>query len=249
MTAVRSRTTCTVASPANPITSARPGSGIPAEVRVRKHFLHRGHGAEFEMEAEWVQSFLPEHAGLVVDVGCGNGALFEAIGTDRVVGVDCCVDGLAHTRERYPNVPLVCADACNLPLADSVADALVAQHVIEHLPSHDAACGEWHRVLKPGGVLLVLTPNAPFIDPSIFHDETHVHIFDRQDLCQVVRRAGFAMLDIRTLGLPWFRCYRNIPSGWRLRRLVTRRAQWFSTVTAWRWKGQTLCCAAIRETD
>ncbi len=236
--------TATTAEVDRPI---HPTGGLPAEERIRKHFLNRGHGGEFEMEAAWIQAFMPSEVGTVLDVGCGNGALFETIGADRVLGVDYCRDGLSHTRQRFPTVPLLCADACNLPFAISSVDVVVAQHVIEHLPSRDAACREWCRVLKPEGVLLVLTPNALFCDPSVYRDDSHVHIFEERGLRAVLEGVGLVVQDVRTLGLPWFRSYHRVPSGWRVRRFVTQNARVLSGVAPWRWKGQTLCCAARKE--
>lgn len=226
--------------------AALPRGGVASEKRVRQHFLHRGYGAEFEMEAQWVRSFLPDKSVTAIEIGCGNGALFEVIGLGRVLGLDHCAEGLAVTRSRFPTVPLVCGDACNLPLADESVGVVVAQHVIEHLVSYDAACREWRRVLHPGGMLLLLTPNAAFRDPSVFHDETHLQLFNQHDLCATVRQAGFDVVELRTLGLPWFRCYQTIPSGWWLRRFVTQQARLLSAVLPWRWQGQTLCCAARR---
>lgn len=247
MSAANTGSTLTTATTAESDRFVHPTGGLPAEERIRKHFLNRGHGVEFEMEAAWVQAFVPSEVGLVLDVGCGNGMLFETIGAERVLGVDYCHDGLTHTRHRFPSVPLFCADAGNLPFAGSSVGVVVAQHVIEHLPSREAACREWCRVLKPKGVLLVLTPNASFCDPSVYHDDSHVHIYDESGLRAVLERAGLVVHDLRTLGLPWFRSYHRVPSGWRVRRFVTRNARTLSSVSPWRWKGQTLCCAARKE--
>ena len=247
MSGTNSGSTLTTATTAEADRAIHPTGGLPAEERIRKHFLNRGHGGEFEMEAAWIQAFVPSDTGLVLDVGCGNGALFETIGANRVLGVDYCHDGLILTRRRFASVPLFCADACNLPFASSSVDVVVAQHLIEHLPSRDAACREWFRVLKEEGVLLVLTPNASFCDPSVYRDESHIHIFDERGLRAVLEEVGFVVQDVRTLGLPWFRSYHRVPSGWRVRRFVTQNARALSGVAPWRWKGQTLCCAAGKE--
>lgn len=239
--------TLTACAPTQGRPAALPYGGVASEKRVRQHFLHRGHGAEFEMEAQWVRSFLPDESVPALEIGCGNGALFEVIGLHRVLGLDHCAEGLALTRGRFPSVPLICGDACDLPLADESVGVVVAQHVIEHLPSYDTACREWLRVLRPGGMLLLLTPNAVFCDPSVFHDETHLHIFNQRDLRAALCQAGFDVVELRTLGLPWFRCYQTIPSGWRLRQFVTRQAQVLSSVSPWCWQGQTLCCTARRK--
>ena len=101
-------------------------------------------------------------------------------------------------------------------------------------------------MLQPGGVALLLTPNRRFSDPSVYDDDSHVHIFAADDLRQVVRDAGFSIIDARSLGLPWFRDYARWPGTWRLRRFVTQRAGALSQIPGCRWRGQTLCCAARR---
>jgi len=232
--------------PAEAASTSAPTAAMLTVDPVERHFQHRGHGVEFEMEAAWVRRFLPSDARRVLDVGCGNGALFEAIDVRRVVGIDHCAEGLGRTRRQFRETPLLCADAGCLPLADASVDAVTSQHVIEHLSDYKNACREWRRVLAPGGLLLVLTPNVQFVDPAVFDDDTHVHLFDNEDLAQTVRGAGFEIVELCSLGLPWFRNYRSLPSGWRFRRLVARRSTAFSIVPFLKWRGQTLCCAARR---
>jgi len=228
--------------PPRPVASRGVSSADPVDL----HFVHRGHGAEFEMEVAWIRSRVPEEARRVLDVGCGNGALFEALGKDRTLGLDTCRQGLARTRSRYAGTQLVCGDAARPPLADRSVDVVTAQHVLEHLDAYETACREWYRVLRPGGLLLVLTPNVRFIDPGVFEDATHVHLFDGDDLASTLSGSGFEIHELYTLGLPWFRSYRRLPSGWRFRRLVTRRSSMLGRVPLLRWRGQTLCCAARR---
>lgn len=230
---------------AEPICAGELSTPVDDET-ISRHFLRRGHGLEFEMEADWVRVHLPSGNGRIVDLGCGNGSLFDTIGTPRAVGLDYHASGLKHTRARFPKVPLLCASAERLPFADASLDGLILQHVVEHLAEAAAACREFYRVLRTGGVLLLLTPNTGFCDHSVFEDSTHVHIFDCRDLSDILVNAGFSIVDLRTLGLPWFRAYRAIPSGWRLRRWVTKHAVALSTLPRWRWRGQTLCCAARR---
>lgn len=211
---------------------------------VDRHFVRRGRGAEFDMEVDWIRANLPSTGARVIDIGCGAGALFDAIGRERAVGIDHSEQGLSRTRQVRGAAPVLCADTRRIPFADQTVDAVTVQHVIEHLTDCDAACREWRRLLKPGGVLLVLTPNVRFVDPSVFDDDTHVHLFDGSDLRDTLSAAGFEIIDLRTLGLPWCRWYHRLPSGWRLRRFVTTRARGLSQVPFCRWRGQTLCCAA-----
>lgn len=221
-------------------------ASIELESAIERHFVRRGHGVEFDMEADWIRAQLPSDARRVVDLGCGGGALLPILGLERVVGVDLSAGGLTLTQRRYGAVPLVCGSADRIPLADGSADALALQHVIEHLSDVSAAMSEWFRALRPGGVLLILTPNADFVDPSVFDDPTHIRLFTASELDAAVRAGGFEPTDLRTLGLPWFRRHERIPGGWRLRRFVTRRARGLSSLPGLRRRGQTLCCAARR---
>ena len=213
---------------------------------VERHFTGRGRGLEFEMEVDWVREHIPARCGRVIDVGCGIGALLRAIDSPHAIGLDHSADGLARTRARLPSAVLVCADAAVLPFAHQSLGAIAAQHVIEHIPACQATCREWFRVLQPGGVLLVLTPNGLFCDPSVYDDDTHVQVFDAGSLNQLLAGAGFEIIDTSSLGLPWFRRIQGLPVGWRLRRSVIGHAQMLSARRAWRWKGQTLCCVARR---
>ncbi len=231
------------------ITLASAGDCLAANAvqsEVNRHFARRGHGEEFEMEARWIQRGLPRDASRILDIGCGIGALFPLIGASRVVGIDYAYAGLRRTRERFPETRLACGNGATLPFGDGSFDSITAQHVMEHLPDANSACNEWRRVLHSDGRLIIVTPNAEFCDPSIFDDPTHVRIFDRRDLRQTIENSGLIVEHICTLGLPWFRQYRTMPGGWRLRRALLRRAEMVARLPRIRWAGQSLCCVARR---
>lgn len=211
---------------------------------VERHFLHRGFGLEFEMEARYIERHLPREGRWTLDIGCGIGGLFDAIGLDRVLGLDGLPEGLALTRAAFPSVPLVAANADRLPLRDDSIATITAQHLVEHLPSFRSTADEWHRVLRPAGTLIIATPNAAFIDPKVYDDPSHIEIFEAQSLGSALEASGFEIQDIRTLGLPWFRTYGGLQGKWRLRRGLLRYAYELSKIGPFHWKGQTLCCVA-----
>lgn len=96
--------------------------------------------------------------GAVVDVGCGTGqlkTLFSGL-TDSYVGVD------AVRYDGFPlDTPFVAGDLNRepIPVADDSADISVSLETIEHLENPRAFCRELVRITKPGGWLLVTTPN------------------------------------------------------------------------------------------
>jgi SAM-dependent methyltransferase len=93
----------------------------------------------------------------VLDAGCGSGRIFryELAEGCRIVGVD-----IGRELRDNPNVDeRVRGDVQRLPFADASFDAVLASHVMEHLPQPELAMAEVARVLRPGGRFLLLTPN------------------------------------------------------------------------------------------
>ena len=99
---------------------------------------------------------------VIIDVGCGDGsALAVAAGQNpahRFAGIDWSSDALRRARGLGLTV-LRGAVAPALPVADGAADVVIMSELIEHLVDPDGAIAEVRRVLRPGGSLLLSTPN------------------------------------------------------------------------------------------
>lgn len=93
----------------------------------------------------------------VLDIGCGNGDIsrFFARRGNRVTGVD--VQDRRQTLS--DDFRFVLVDSERLPFAPSSFDIVVSNHVIEHVTSHRRHLDEIRRVLRPGGVCYLATPN------------------------------------------------------------------------------------------
>lgn len=94
----------------------------------------------------------------ILDIGCGTGILTERLavelGADLVVGCDFSLGMLEQARSRGRG-PWVQGDAQRLPLAARSVDAVVSTESFHWYPDPDAALAELHRVLFPGGLLVV----------------------------------------------------------------------------------------------
>lgn len=118
-----------------------------------------------EVYATWLQSQVTETT-CWLDAGCGRRLLppdFEALERDLtsrakvVVGVDLNVDSLRKHKTMFRRT---CASLEGLPFPDSSFDLVTCNMVVEHLPDPLRTFTELGRVLRPGGVLMVHTPNV-----------------------------------------------------------------------------------------
>lgn len=93
--------------------------------------------------------------GVTVDVGCGSGRIM--IGWPKVIGLDININILRYLRQDDRRAVL--ADGCALPVQSASVDRLYCAEVAEHLEDAAPLWDELVRTLKPGGQLLVTTPN------------------------------------------------------------------------------------------
>lgn len=113
-------------------------------------------GQTVGQQLAWKRELAVRHArGVVVDVGCGDGAS----SVPGAIGLDAAVVPLRRAAAR--GVVAVHADVEGTwPLAGAAAGTVCLFDVLEHVPDPRPLLGEARRVLAPGGILLVALPNA-----------------------------------------------------------------------------------------
>jgi SAM-dependent methyltransferase len=187
-----------------PLTGERTVPGIPEE-----NYWFRRHEAVYAALA-------PRCAGaIVLEAGCGEGYGADLLArvARRVVALDYDVVTAAHVVRRYPEVAVARANLVALPLAARSVDAVVSLQVIEHLWDQALFLRECLRVLRPGGTLVVSTPNritfSPGLDTPL--NPFHTRELDPGELAGLVREAGFDAVEVQ-----------GLHHGPRLRELDTR---------------------------
>ena len=107
---------------------------------------------------------LADKTAVVLDVACGTGDLSLELNTGavaKVIGTDFCRPMLDIAAEKSNGIPYVEADAMHLAFAEETFDAVTIAFGLRNLPNFENGLKELHRVLKPGGRLVVLECSHP----------------------------------------------------------------------------------------
>jgi SAM-dependent methyltransferase len=174
--------------------------------------------AEMLAEVLWA---MPPPA-VILDVGCGDGFATSVAATrnrgHRFAGIDWSASSLAKAADRGMAVLRAGIDA-SLPIRSGSVDVVVMSEIIEHLVDTDSAVEEAHRVLRPGGTLLLSTPNLAawynrgllaFGVQPVFSEVSmrsvfgrpgkqvagHLHMFTRRALVEFVAAYGFEHIRV-----------------------------------------------------
>jgi len=166
----------------------------------------------------------------VLDVACGTGYGAEVLrkgGVRAVVSLDMSEDALRFGAAPFA-LRAVLGDAQRLPFPDEAFDACVSFETIEHVPEAEGFARELARILRPGGALLLSTPN---VLRSAGDNPHHVKEFTLEELTALLASAGLSLHRIagqhwRAQGVLWQRVPGFRRLGWELERRprVTRVA-------------------------
>lgn len=144
------------------------------------------------------------HAGQLLDIGCGDGRFLHRM-KDRgwsVTGLDFDQQAARAAKEKYGIEVKVCRlEEMGCP--DNSFDAITMNHVIEHVFDPVATLREVCRILKPGGRVVVVTPNADSLGLRIYGPNwrgleapRHIQIFSPQALETAARNAGLVPAQV-----------------------------------------------------
>lgn len=172
--------------------------------------------------AEWQKSYLRRFLenvtmkknSLVLDIGCGSGymAIELAKKGATVIANDIIhaqLTKLLHEAKKQKltkKLFFVCCSAEALPFKNSIADVVIANAILEHLPKEKAAIKELDRVSQKRAQLMISVPNNywyiwPFLIPiNIWHDKRigHLRRYTKADLIKKMR--GFTLANMYYTG-------------------------------------------------
>lgn len=167
------------------LTGERTLPGIP-----RENYWYRRHVAAYRFAARLAR-------GRVVDAASGEGFGAAILARRaRVAAVELDAATTRHAARRYRSVTVIRGDLCRLPVRPRSLDAVVALQAIEHLHCAAAFLLACHAALRPGGTMVLSTPNAETFPGE--ENPFHIHEYTASELASLLR-TPFG--EVRLLGL------------------------------------------------
>jgi SAM-dependent methyltransferase len=165
----------------------------------------------------------------ILDIGCGDGAVsleLARITGATVIGIEISDGAVAVCRQRGVEAHQLTLGIEPLPFEDESVDLVYMAEVLEHLPRPDRGVEEIHRVLRPGGHLVLTTPNLACLPnrllmlvglqplyAEVSEDRVlgrglgafgqggqpvgHLRLYTRRALCEFIDLHGFRIVRIR----------------------------------------------------
>lgn len=170
----------------------------------------------FDKRIRKILEMMPSFPQRVLDFGChvGRAAASLREAGYEVVGVDLSESAVRSARKNVPEVPFEVIPSENkIPFPDESFDTCIATEVIEHLFDVSGFLREIHRILVPGGSLLITTPDHGWLKNFILitcrfekHFSPlgqHIRFFSKRSLTECLEKEGFQIEKLTGLGRLW----------------------------------------------
>jgi SAM-dependent methyltransferase len=160
--------------------------------RVAPGYFPEGIVREHEARYRWAARYAVGKTAL--DVGCGTAygcSLLARAGTRHVTGVDIALPALEHGKQ-FGVDALVCANILQLPFGPSTFEVVTCFEVLEHILEQAALLSEIVRLLTPGGIAVISTPNRNRTSGT---NPYHLRELSLSEFMTLVRESGLTCLE------------------------------------------------------
>ena len=156
--------------------------------------------AKIDFDAMYLHSQVGGH---LLDIGCGNGQkleMMQQLGW-QTEGLD--IDPIAIKKAKKKGMKVYLGTLKSQKYPNDYFDAITMSHIIEHVHDPLKTLQECKRILKPGKLLIVVTPNSKSWGHKLYRDSwlsldppRHLHIFSDLTLRALTEKAGFKKIRI-----------------------------------------------------
>jgi 2-polyprenyl-3-methyl-5-hydroxy-6-metoxy-1,4-benzoquinol methylase len=150
-------------------------------------------------------------ADVILDIGCGDGALALILGKGaaKVVGLDINAPAIdranciAAVTAKSIKAEFVCKKLEEAGFDDGYFDKIFSFSVIEHIPNYTEVLREAHRVLKPGGQMVISVDSLMGMSAERIERHRAVfsvqHYFTPHNLSELLKEIGFASIEVYSI--------------------------------------------------
>ena len=134
----------------------------------------------------------------ILELGCGRGEFLNEFVNYGLDGYG--VDLSDYCKKFFPNLKFKKTDLANerLPFDDNFFDIIYSKSIIEHFYYPEKVFQEAYRVLKPGGIIITLTPEWKYIYKSFYDDFTHRVPFTKISLKDIHEMNNFKQISVES---------------------------------------------------
>lgn len=148
----------------------------------------------------------------ILDVGCGDGVitkrLRERFPDEEIEALDADEVRLDRAKAYCPGVIFRQGDVVSLPHGECSFEVVLCHHVLEHVAEDARVLKESHRVLTPGGLLILGIPHEGGIigrilrkmHPKFYAEGEHINFYTIAGVRRLLREQGFASLNYAKFG-------------------------------------------------
>ncbi len=181
-----------------------------------------------DIDFDAIEASMPE-AARALDIGCATGMLVEHLAARgwQAEGVEICVPAAMYGW-KHRHIPIRTGTLDDQAYEDGRFDFVHFSHVIEHVPDPRAFLEEVARITRPGGYVVIVTPNTRSLQALMFGSQwrsaiaDHLNLFSSSSLERLMSETGFSVMRTKT----WGGIAEGLAPGW-VKRPVDRLAKPF----------------------
>lgn len=183
---------------------------MPRPAEVGKHYRGRLGEAYFDYQSPVgrlgarldVRKFLPHmrEADVVVDFGCGDGSILNALPGNQKIGVEANASARQAATERGLRVVKYTS-----AVHDGIADVVISNHALEHTINPAEQLADLYRILRPGGKLVLWLPVDDWRTQrrSRANPDHHLYTWTPLLLGNLLDEVGFRIESVRVVTHAW----------------------------------------------
>lgn len=151
------------------------------------------------MRTQWIANMLQQLSRQnsqkqlqLLDLGCGDGRLtpfWQSVTGAATYALELSPMAVREAQRLFPSVTYTQGDATHTPYGNQMFDIIVCQEVLEHIEQQELLVNEAARILKPGGQLILTTPNKFYFDRrkgGNYSQQPIEHILDKEELYRLL---------------------------------------------------------------